>query len=60
MCCRWVIALAVGVPVTAAIAYVLFGPGDDKPKKKKKAAPPAPVEPPVVQQTANSASKEQL
>jgi len=54
---RWVIALAVGVPVTAAIAYVLFGPGDDKPKKKKKAAPPASVEPPVVQQTAKSASK---
>ena len=29
--------MAVGVPVTAALAYILFGPSDEqKPKKKKK------------------------
>jgi len=33
---NWVIGLAVGVPVAAAIAYILFGPsGEDKPKKPK-------------------------
>jgi len=32
---KWVYALAIGVPVTAAVAYILFGPGDDPPKKKK-------------------------
>jgi len=35
---KWVYALAIGVPVTAAMLYVLFGPddGDNKDKKKKK------------------------
>ena len=41
---RWVWGLAVGVPVAAALAYILFGPeaegGEAKKvaKKKKKAA----------------------
>jgi len=41
---KWVIALAVGVPVSAALAYILFGP-DGKPKKKAKGkkTEPAPV-----------------
>ena len=34
---KWVYALAIGIPVTAALAYILFGPGDEKPKKKPKA-----------------------
>jgi len=36
---RWVLGLAVGVPVAAAVAYILFGPSSEpkgKPKKKKK------------------------
>ena len=34
---RWVIGLAIGVPVAAALAYILFGPsGDDAGKKKTK------------------------
>lgn len=35
---KWVYALAIGVPVTAALLYVLFGPddGDGQTKKKKK------------------------
>lgn len=33
---RWVIGVAIGVPVAAAIAYILFGPsGDDGTGKKK-------------------------
>lgn len=32
---KWVYALAIGVPVTAALAYILFGPGEDGKKKKK-------------------------
>ena len=38
---RWVIAAAVGVPVAAALAYILFGPSSDsegKTSKKKKKA----------------------
>ena len=39
---RWVIAAAVGVPVAAALAYILFGPSSDSEgkssKKKKKKA----------------------
>jgi len=34
---KWVYALAIGIPVTAALAYILFGPGDEEPKKKPKA-----------------------
>ena len=55
---KWVVALAIGVPVAAALAYILFGPstGDSaeaaRSKKLKKAktktaaemAPPAPKE----------------
>ena len=35
---KWVIAAAIGVPVAAALAYILFGPSssDSEPKKKKK------------------------
>ena len=34
---RWVIGVAIGVPVAAALAYILFGPsGDDVAKKKSK------------------------
>ena len=34
---KWVIAAAIGVPVAAALAYILFGPSSDsEPKKKKK------------------------
>lgn len=40
---KWVYALAIGVPVTAALAYILFGPSDDdapgKPKPKHKPEP---------------------
>jgi len=32
---KWVYALAIGVPVTAALFYILFGPGDEEPKKRK-------------------------
>jgi len=36
---KWAYALAIGVPVTAAVAYILFGPSEDVgPKKKKKKA----------------------
>ena len=38
---KWVIAAAIGVPVAAALAYILFGPSSDsepKSKKKKKKA----------------------
>lgn len=41
---KWVYALAVGVPVAAALAYILFGPAADsadKPKKGKKPKPKA-------------------
>jgi len=36
---RWVWGLAIGVPVAAALAYILFGPdaGENQGKKKKKA-----------------------
>ena len=42
---RWVYALAIGVPVTAALAYILFGPSDDEPKtpKPKAKSNPEPV-----------------
>ena len=34
---KWVIAAAIGVPVAAALAYILFGPSSDsKPKSSKK------------------------
>ena len=37
---KWVIAAAVGIPVAAALAYILFGPSSDpgtkNTKKKKK------------------------
>ena len=36
---KWVYALAIGIPVTAALAYILFGPGNEE--KKKKPKPPA-------------------
>jgi len=39
---RWVYALAVGVPVTAALFYILFGPGDEEPKKRKPKLKPEP------------------
>jgi len=32
---KWVYALAIGVPVSAALLYILFGPGDDDTKKRK-------------------------
>ena len=39
---KWVIAAAIGVPVAAALAYILFGPSSDSEpkstKKKKKKA----------------------
>ena len=39
---KWVIAAAIGVPVAAALAYILFGPSSDSDtksiKKKKKKA----------------------
>ena len=41
---KWVYALAIGVPVTAALVYILFGPGEDG-KKKKKPKPPVNPEP---------------
>ena len=34
---KWVWGVAVGVPVAAALAYILFGPGgDEEPKKGKR------------------------
>ena len=34
---KWVIAAAIGVPVAAALAYILFGPSSDsEPKSTKK------------------------
>ena len=33
---RWVIGLAIGVPVAAALGYIIFGPSGDKKKKTKK------------------------
>ena len=33
---RWVLGVAVGVPVAAALIYILFGPSSDDEKKKTK------------------------
>ena len=34
---KWVIGVAIGVPVAAALVYILFGPSSDgEPKKKSK------------------------
>ena len=41
---KWVYALAIGVPVAAALAYILFGPATDsdvQSKKAKKSKPKA-------------------
>ena len=40
---KWVIGLAIGVPVAAALAYILFGPtsGADTGGKKKSKKTPA-------------------
>ena len=41
---KWVYALAIGVPVAAALAYILFGPSTDsdvQSKKAKKSKPKA-------------------
>ena len=36
---KWVLGLAIGVPVAAALAYIIFGPsGDEEGKKKPKKA----------------------
>ena len=37
---RWVYALAIGVPVAAALAYILFGPSGDSKARSKKAKKP--------------------
>ena len=34
---KWVIGLAIGVPVAAALVYILFGPSGEPKKKPKKA-----------------------
>ena len=34
---KWVIGLAIGVPVAAALGYILFGPSGEPKKKPKKA-----------------------
>merc|ERR1711971_1214113 len=34
---KWVIGVAVGVPVAAALIYILFGPSGEPKKKPKKA-----------------------
>ena len=37
---KWVLGVAIGVPVAAALAYIIFGPssGDEEGKKKTKKA----------------------
>lgn len=44
---KWVLALAIGIPVAAGVAYVLLGSDDDDIKKKKS----------KIKQTATSKSK---
>ena len=49
--------MAVGVPVTAALAYILFGPSDEqKPKKKKKKQQQEPPEASVKVEAAKPSS----
>lgn len=45
---RWVLGVAIGVPVAAALAYIIFGPSSEPIKKKKKTTPTStPVTPPT-------------
>ena len=50
---KWVIAAAIGIPVAAALAYILFGPSSDpgtkntKKKKKKDEVKSSDIDSPV-------------
>ena len=59
---KWVLGLAIGVPVAAALAYIIFGPssGDEEGKKKTKKAAnkkTTPVKPSPKKEPAPSVEK---
>ena len=53
---KWVWGLVIGVPVAAALGYILFGPSGDK-KRSKKSKDQAKSQPGSVKQESHGAKK---